>query len=423
MKFTGWVPVISGNLSFTQIGRTRNITPKMCVNDVLAGTSQQVIALSSTRKLNDGIWPSGLRSLRGIETKFIFGLVAHTTNSVGSSRDRLTGIVYLALNDDVPENVMQYAVQNVGNINLDQIVLRVKNSTQITRHARFVLLRNGRLDLEIDGEDNGISEKIAQQFFFFIKDCAHNHYHHNPKSDQITRLHRNDTGGEDWVLATSYALQRAIVAARRFQTEKKIREAMGILSYAASFEKRFQSALAHDKLSETSNAIDASRTAVGSGNNQTNGVLYEFSLKSLEVILDQIKERKRYLASQILTFVTIVFSTLAIIVGFGQVDEIKEKPWGSGFIEFAIWSIKHPLNLSLGFAALVTVLQQWIFHDSLTASYGVSLARSIVRRLLAFPRWLVVAFVVLLASLIAFSAYGIIKIIPVFLEVATRLLA
>lgn len=82
------------------------------------------------------------------------------------------------------------------------------------------------------------SAAAARQCFFFMRDLAHRHYHHDPHSDLLTTTYawslEND---EHWRRETQYGLVRLAIAERRRDTAETFKRALGIIAYAEAFQK------------------------------------------------------------------------------------------------------------------------------------------------------------------------------------------
>ncbi|WP_090200675.1 hypothetical protein [Yoonia tamlensis] len=111
--------------------------------------------------------------------------------------------------------------------------------------ATFKLSRSGKIEIDCEQRPVGVDDAsgtivrlLANQVFYFLKDMAHTHQHHDPSHDAITELteHMSDTSIE-WAQRTQQSLYRAVIRYKRFRNEKALFRASGILAYARSFEK------------------------------------------------------------------------------------------------------------------------------------------------------------------------------------------
>ncbi len=127
-----------------------------------------------------------------------------------------------------------------------QSELREKCAGYAEQTANFRLARNGKLKLAFDFSANEYIEQptlcqiVADQFYYFFKDIAHVHQHHEPNHDALIRLSEITLETQnDWIIDTQHALYRAVIRSKRFRNEKTLFRASGILAYAKSFEKAF----------------------------------------------------------------------------------------------------------------------------------------------------------------------------------------
>lgn len=72
-----------------------------------------------------------------------------------------------------------------------------------------------------------------EQSFFFLRDIAPVHQHHDPSSDTIVRVHQSEL---DFKRRIYFDLFRSIIKYKRVKTPENIMAASGILAYAKSFK-------------------------------------------------------------------------------------------------------------------------------------------------------------------------------------------
>jgi hypothetical protein len=90
---------------------------------------------------------------------------------------------------------------------------------------------------------------VAAQAYYFLKDIAHDHTHHDPSDDQITPLIAFDpasteVGHEDevaWRRETMWSLSREIERRNREGGLLAQRQSLGIIAYAESFQASLMS--------------------------------------------------------------------------------------------------------------------------------------------------------------------------------------
>lgn len=112
----------------------------------------------------------------------------------------------------------------------------------------FTLYRTGELRLsgDLSPYHGDLSQKVesrlslVRQIYYYIKDCAHRHHHHDPSDDQllpITPL--MDLGIKEdghWRRQVLWALTKVAGQFRRDREQVKRRQALGVIAYAEAFQ-------------------------------------------------------------------------------------------------------------------------------------------------------------------------------------------
>lgn len=338
--FSGWVPTITGQLSFSLIGlgasAVKCVTANIeCSNPQNAHVPVRHVAVSQrriTRDLPLTVWPIPLFK-PWIASEFIL-----IGSSQAASRPRLDSITRgdeeLALHHDeigvltgrvlvVPhhEDATQAATDLVSKIRaraveisnefprgtvrgeaefaagFDKLLSDARKQGVMAAEATFELFRSGELRLTFRGEEGLVTQSaqaaededftadIAKQIYYFIKDISHRHYHHDHTSDNllpIAETHRYDD--ENWRRETLWALARAVLETRRRNHLPGHKSALGILAYAEAFQQQ----LARVK-----------RLADGSGFERSEvGEIYDFShtRASLDATIEELSYRKSFFA-------------------------------------------------------------------------------------------------------------------------------
>lgn len=112
----------------------------------------------------------------------------------------------------------------------------------------FTLMRTGEIRLWYAQDYPDMEEAdyvlAAKQAYFFLKDMAHQHVHHDPASDQITPLvkfemlpEKPEKADTDWRRQTLWNLAREAERQGKLSRLDKQREALGILAFADAFQK------------------------------------------------------------------------------------------------------------------------------------------------------------------------------------------
>lgn len=338
--FSGWVPTITGHLSFSLIGlgasAVKCVTANIeCSNPDNLHVPIRHVAVSQrriTRDLPLTAWPIPIFK-PWIASEFIL-----IGSSQSASRPRLDSIPPadepLALHHDnigvltgrvlvVPhhEDATKAAQELVNKIRaravaisnefprgticgetefaagFDQLLLDARREGVVAAEAGFELFRSGELRLTFSSEEGLVTQSaqdadgedfipdIAKQIYYFIKDISHRHYHHDRSSDNllpISETHRYDD--ENWRRETLWALARAVLETRRRNHLPGHKSALGILAYAEAFQQH----LARVKRLVDGNGFQRSEV----------GEIYDFShtRSSLDATIDELSYRKSFFA-------------------------------------------------------------------------------------------------------------------------------
>lgn len=122
-------------------------------------------------------------------------------------------------------------------------------------HAPFCLTRNGEFTLhsfkqlsvsenaprfsDSDSEKEHERDVICAQLFYFVKDIAHTHQHHSPRSDSLITLYRSDNDGDRWKHEVIRSLTLSVLRMKRNRGHCSATGALGILAYVRSFRSLF----------------------------------------------------------------------------------------------------------------------------------------------------------------------------------------
>lgn len=117
----------------------------------------------------------------------------------------------------------------------------------------FALMRTGECriwyDRMIDGLDDGDHDAVAEQGYYFVKDIAHDHTHHDARDDQLTPLICSQSTSADeghdgeiaWRRETMWSLSREIEQRNRDGGLVAQRQSLGIIAYAEAFQASLMS--------------------------------------------------------------------------------------------------------------------------------------------------------------------------------------
>jgi len=264
-KYRGWIPSARGRISYTRFGVCDSPFPATSVN---YGDSNDRIIISSQKRYLGDYWrstnfflkvlvflkirrPTSTR-LRPLEGTYHFVCIAKTTDRVPFGDNPLKGFVFY-YNRNFKywrsiELIVRGFLSELGQIKIDGKV--IPNSLKKVIDSFILFLKSNGIfaefHLERSGEttvtlfsqhvvDFSTIDGVANQCFYFLKDIAHRHQHHNPRDDALVRMHLMDAGGT-WRHRTLQSLHGTILEARNFRTRLNVCvDALGIIEYARVF--------------------------------------------------------------------------------------------------------------------------------------------------------------------------------------------
>jgi len=287
-NFAGWVPTISGHLSFSLIGSSE--IPQKCRSfNRRTTTAQRVVAVMQRRSAQDTIVPNWLlRHLApAIEQEYL--LIGRTNaartpffdeNGFTDTLDEqgvLAGQLVVVPKDKNRryQHRRKKLLRGIANV-LDNefiaaelvpdVVTKLISDARLSGVAcctmQFALFRTGELRVWFDmnfflgrqthvqaippsSDEVALAQMLPAQAYFFAKDMAHQHYHHEPDSDQLlpfTQLNVPNsmaTAAEDelhWRRETLWGLARVVAQFRRQNRLYDFKKALGVLAYADAFQ-------------------------------------------------------------------------------------------------------------------------------------------------------------------------------------------
>lgn len=153
---------------------------------------------------------------------------------------------------------IEYALFRTGEIHLwmtDHEIAKIRIEKKSAAPGAYPLhAQIGHDDLDADAHYIGLSEipaphTMLRQAYYFVKDAAHYHVHHDGSSDQIIPLvldHPEDTdpssqgeasiSEQAWQRETLWGLSRSIEELVRQGTREALRNALGFICFAESFQ-------------------------------------------------------------------------------------------------------------------------------------------------------------------------------------------
>lgn len=247
MHYTGWIPTITGHLSFTTIatgsfptrcwrrddGKRFLAVQRRDLLDVLVPYADSLEVMSFFREKIANL-------VVGISGRFWYILDAQET----CDGEGLTGVVHMvpqAKNKSYVAKLKKFFAAGRDDSDISSIVSL--SSSVSCYSVSFTIERKGKVCLSPLGTDCGseLDKLLANQVFYFLKDISHVHQHHHPSHDAITQISRiaGAVDAQAWIAKTQFDLYRAIIRFKRFKNEKALFRAAGILAYAQSFDRAY----------------------------------------------------------------------------------------------------------------------------------------------------------------------------------------
>jgi hypothetical protein len=287
-SYAGWIPTITGHLSFGMIGQQglawSHANAESRDEDGLAVARHVLVHCRRTaRDLPYTHWPvtwivPSIRSDffmlgmteqaarpvldasslgRVLEAPDAFGvlrgevvMIPHHEN--GTLRRHITDVrndvrrLLLRFSDLAPEPAPVDILTLYRKV--DERLQKAEQAGVVLVRAKFDLYRTGELRIQMpslpptEPSSQGISatrqqDLLARKIYYFSKDAAHRHFHHHPDTDNLTPLTRivsNDD--ESWRRETLWGLARAVLEVRRRNQLSDFQGAVGMLAYADAFQ-------------------------------------------------------------------------------------------------------------------------------------------------------------------------------------------
>lgn len=288
-SFAGWVPCITGQLSFSLIGTLTDSTtlnlasasepngpgpvryiavaqqrrssdlplPGWIVQGFRAWAACDYILLAKTAPAKLPVWDGD--DLRenldhmGVLDGEVFVIPHHVD---GRAAHRVNALRQSARNDitSYSSDLSNHISSDDGDTLISRITDDLGNPPEGVRipRAQFRLYRTGELRVWIpssqvqgaheigvpaDEGEAGLGPALCRQIYYFIKDATHRHYHHDPEADNILPLVASSPQDDvSWRRETLWALVRAVLEGRRRSELYAYKDALGVLSYADAFQ-------------------------------------------------------------------------------------------------------------------------------------------------------------------------------------------
>ena len=295
-SWAGWIPTVSGQLSFSIIGHSSAAANCAYVNDLLPRRANndapaRFIALHQYRTAPDYPWPDWITRwlMPGAAQDFV--LIAETceakiqvnlprdasgkptVDAIPNAQGVLSGKIYILLHDRHPrqdnrnkafvaklKRLMWQSKSESFDVTKESIVKVIdlwRNSGIPLLEVNFSLFRTGEFRVWLDPKPwkkvigttffDDATKIFPNQIFYFVKDVVHRHYHHNGSSDQMLSLTK--ASGDfakseiDWRRQTLWGLVRVVMQYRRTGRWPDLQKAKGVAAYAEAFQLSFSNCL------------------------------------------------------------------------------------------------------------------------------------------------------------------------------------
>jgi hypothetical protein len=265
--FFGWIPTVSGALSFSAFGDTSH--PPRAISANRADRNTRYFVCYRARDCSDILIP--FRSKLGpwffnLSGKLWFVCIGKCETRNGT-QETMEGQVLIFHDRDLWRN-------NVGNIvRSAQDLLkgyRYGNHPNIQNYfeptfvelvdqlpalsafnASFTITRVGFTTLQLadkmelhhtapslpDAQParDHVKHILAAQLFFFLRDIGHRHQHHDPYTDTIVDLWPEAKDPFYWKLQTLFSLYRKVISYKRIKSPNSFTASLGVCAYADTF--------------------------------------------------------------------------------------------------------------------------------------------------------------------------------------------
>lgn len=235
--YRGWIPTITGRLSFSAIGsgqldQKQNHVYK-CIDDVCYTVVVQMRRTSDAPlKIFDKLYNQ--------TPHFVFILITESHAPFHECHGSVWVIDIKKYQDmrGYFQKCSQPQSNNSFCDNLSEIKKKLDQNDEISKSKSAVLIRrDGLCEIKLE-ETADTAEVVANQVYYFLKDAAHTHQHHEDKSETILKSYKySEKDKIHWKRETIYALYRWVIQQKRNKDVICYYNAMGVISYAESFKE------------------------------------------------------------------------------------------------------------------------------------------------------------------------------------------
>lgn len=328
--FAGWIPTVTGRLSFRHVGEGLLPTEAKYAN--VATDVQRMVLAYQKRPLSDAKFQYITHNL--VTQRYgAFWFAVHATSvDPPGDEDRLVGKIYFyksrnSWRDHEPPIRERLKKMQRASLGMDAVKSAEATVSYIEAgealketadiHVDFVLMRTGDVffakpfvrDKNLEAKSVAFAKQwgrdfhkgMADQCYFFLRDIVHKHQHHPAGDDTVLILQERDLEEIKWRKLIIFSLYYFIIGAKRSNGFSHQVRALGILSYCKSFQancnRRFGGAAEfpifnNDELRESIDAriredqkIEETRQYHETRRVLTGGAIRSYSLSGVAIIL------------------------------------------------------------------------------------------------------------------------------------------
>jgi len=239
----GWIPTITGNLSFSIIATGRN--PRKRFRAYRNQTDLKMSVVVQRRMTSDAPWLYDYWNR--LERRFDFVFLGSCSSE--DEYDTTSGFVFVVNKSDswrfreLFENIERSSNENVFRSEFLRAidVLRDRSDVRQVLGAHVKFKRDGLVEIRTDENTDADAKVLAAQIYYFLRDITHAHQHHELTSDTILKIYdfSNDSAADriKWKRETLYALYRWVIQQKRVRKLEAAIRCKGVLAYEESFSK------------------------------------------------------------------------------------------------------------------------------------------------------------------------------------------
>ncbi len=285
--YSAWIPTAVGRLSFRHVGDTDHPLRTNYANRVDQADIRYIV-VRQYRELSDATFPKLIDSITGRSGIFAFVLAAHSDKATSQNDATIIGRVsvipikrypgFFAKTVETEPNAaivskVDEAVANLHRLRSygpapspedDYNRICGYLATHAPVHVDFMLARDGVVRMKkpvfTDAELGRASTKqaetigvdypryLSEQAYFFLRDVAHAHQHHEPQTDTLLGLQETDPDDTEWRNRLLFALHHHVIGQRRLRNPEPLIRTQGVIAYARAFEACSSRAIQPKKL-------------------------------------------------------------------------------------------------------------------------------------------------------------------------------